>query len=180
MKNDKIRWLTRTAVLLALLIVLQAATMSLGQIVTGSCVNAVLAVAVLCGGLWCGVTVAVVSPVVAFLLNITPQVVTVPAIMVGNAVFVLVLHVADGKAIWRKVLAWIGGAAVKFGVLYALVVWIICGVASAGLLEAGVLKPPMLAALTTKFGLPQLITALIGGGVAVLIAPVINKAQKKI
>ena len=45
MKNRNIRLLVRTAVLLALLVVLQAATKAAGQLVTGSCVNAVLAVA---------------------------------------------------------------------------------------------------------------------------------------
>jgi len=35
-------WIVRTAVCLALLLVLQVATKSLGQFVTGSCVNLVL------------------------------------------------------------------------------------------------------------------------------------------
>ena len=45
--NKKVRWITETAVLLALLIVLQWITKPFSQIVTGSCVNAVLAVTVL-------------------------------------------------------------------------------------------------------------------------------------
>ncbi len=180
MKRAKILWITRTAVLLAMLIVLQAVTKGLGQSVTGSCVNAVLAIAALCGGVWCGVTVAVISPVLAFFLNIAPEaVITVPVIMLGNVVFVLVLYFVDGKAVWRKILAWIAAAAVKFSVLYAAVVWIICGVAAPGLLEAGLLKAPMLTKLPAMFSFPQLLTALIGGGVAVAIAPLINKAQKR-
>ncbi len=179
MVRSRILWVTRTAVLLAMLIVLQAATKGFGQIVTGSCVNAVLAVAALCGGVWCGVTVAVISPVLAFFLNIAPQAVTVPAIMLGNVSLVLVLYFVNGKAVWRKILAWLAAAAVKFSVLYAVVVWIICGVAAPGLLEAGLLKAPMLTKLPAMFSLPQLITALIGGGVAVAIAPLVNKAQKR-
>ena len=46
----KTRWIVRTGVLLALLITLQALTKPLGQLVTGSCVNALLAVAALFGG----------------------------------------------------------------------------------------------------------------------------------
>ena len=40
--SKKTLFITRTAALLALLVVLQAITKSAGQIVTGSCVNAVL------------------------------------------------------------------------------------------------------------------------------------------
>ena len=45
--KSKALWVTRTAAMMALLIVLQWLTKPLGQIVTGSCVNAVLAVTVL-------------------------------------------------------------------------------------------------------------------------------------
>ena len=45
--NKKILWITETAVMLALLVTLQAVTKPLGQLVTGSCVNAVLAITVL-------------------------------------------------------------------------------------------------------------------------------------
>ena len=44
--NKKIRWITETAIMLALLVTLQALTKPLGQLVTGSCVNAILAVTV--------------------------------------------------------------------------------------------------------------------------------------
>ena len=45
--RQKTLWITQTAALLALLIILQLATRSAGQLVTGSCVNAVLALAAL-------------------------------------------------------------------------------------------------------------------------------------
>ena len=177
--NKKIRWITETAVLLALLVSLQALTKGFGQLVTGSCVNAVLAVAALVGGMGCGVTVALVSPVMAYLLGIAPQIVTVPAIMVGNAVFVVLLRLIAGpksKPVWKQIAAWLVAAAAKFAALYLIVVKIICGVASASLLEAGTLKQPMLTALPVNFGVPQLFTALIGGAVALAIVPVIRKA----
>jgi hypothetical protein len=176
--KKKIQWITQTAVMLALLIALQAATKPLGQLVTGSCVNAVLAVAVLLGGLSCGGTVAVISPVAAFLLGIAPQILTVPAIMVGNAVYVLVLHFAAGRSrqLWRRLMAWLAAAAAKFASLYAIVVWLICGVLAEKLLASGMLKPPMLNALPATFSWPQLFTALIGGAVAMAIVPVLRKA----
>ena len=176
--NKKIRWITETAVLLALLIVLQSVTKPLGQLVTGSCVNAVLAIAVLFAGLGSGVTIALVSPVMAFLLGIAPQILTVPAIMVGNTVFVLLLKLiaGTGNNLVRKVAAWLVAAVAKFGCLYFIVVKIICGIAAPALLEAGTLKQPMLKALPATFSYPQLITALIGGAVALLVVPVLKKA----
>ncbi len=180
--NKKIRWITETAVLLALLVVLQAATKSLGQMVTGSCVNAVLAVAALLAGMGSGVTIALISPVLAYLLGIAPQLVTVPAIMVGNTVFVILLRLITGgnsRPLGRQIAAWLVAAIAKFAVLYILVVKIICGIASAPLLASGALKEPMLALLPAMFAWPQLATALIGGGVALAIVPVLRKALRR-
>ena len=180
--NKKIRWITETAVMLALLVALQALTKPAGQFVTGSFVNAVLAGSVLVGGLWSGVAVAIISPVLAFVLGIAPQILTVPAIMVGNTVFVVLLHVIVGKqykAVGRRIVAWLVAAAAKFVTLYIIVVKVICGVMAASLLAAGTLKEPMLKALPATFSWPQLVTALIGGGLALLIVPVIRKALKR-
>ena len=180
--NKKIRWITETAIMLALLVTLQAMTKPAGQFVTGSCVNAVLAVSVLVGGLASGVTVALISPVMAFLLGIAPQILTVPAIMVGNTVFVLLLHfLADptGKNLGKQAAAWIVAAVAKFAALYFIVVKIVCGLLSESLLASGVMKQPMLKALPATFSWPQLVTALIGGAVALLIVPVIRKALHK-
>ena len=180
--SKKLHWITETAVMLALLVSLQALTKPAGQLVTGSCVNAVLAVSALVGGLGCGVTVALCSPVLAYLLGIAPQILTVPAIMVGNCVFVMLLALlADksGKNILKQILAWIAAAAAKFVSLYAIVVLLICGVLREGLLASGLMKAPMLKALPATFSWPQLITALAGGAVALLITPVLRKALRK-
>ena len=180
--RKKLLWITETAIMLALLVTLQALTKPMGQLVTGSCVNAVLAVSALVGGLGCGATVAVISPVLAYLLGIAPQILTVPAIMVGNVIYVVLLSVlADktGKNIAKQVIAWVAAAAAKFAVLYAIVVLLVCGVLSESLLASGVMKAPMLKALPATFSWPQLVTALIGGAVALLIVPVLRKALRK-
>ena len=177
--ESKALWVTRTAVMMALLITLQMVTKSLGQIVTGSFVNAVLAVTVLVCGLGSGVTVALLSPAFAYLLGIAPQILTVPAIMVGNTVFVVLLHLICGKTLWKSVAALLVAAVCKFAVLYVLVTHVICGVLAQPLLAQGVLKEPMLKMLPATFSFPQLLTALIGGAVALAIAPVLKKALRK-
>ena len=178
--KKKTLWITQTAVMLALLITLQWVTKPLGQLVTGSCVNAVLAVSTLLCGLSSGLTVALLSPLFAYFLGIAPNLIAVPVIMAGNALFAFLLSILAGKQIWKRILAWLVAAAGKFAVMYALIAWVICGVASDFLLAQGLLKTPMLKALPVTFGVTQLFTALIGGGIALLIVPVLRKALRKV
>ena len=185
--RKKVLWITETAVMLALLVTLQALTKPMGQLVTGSCVNAVLAIAVLLVGMSSGITIALISPVCAYLFGIAPNFVTVLPIMIGNVSFVVLLRLIAGKThnpIWRQPVALAAASGVKFGVLYLLVVKVICGLASDALLgkklgDIIVLAPPMLKMLPTMFAWPQLFTALIGGAVALLITPVLRKALHK-
>lgn len=175
MKN-KTLWLTRTALLLTLLLVLQFVTKPLGQIVTGSCVNLVLAVAALCVGLWSGLVVALVSPFLAFLLQIASMpILLVPGVALGNAALVLVLALA-AKALKTKTgalgryAAAVGAAVVKFAVLWLVMTQILIPLASLPEAKATV--------LTTTFTWPQLITALIGGLLAAVIAPILSKSLR--
>lgn len=177
--NKKTLWITQTAIMLSLLLALQWVTKPLGQIVTGSCVNGILAITVLFSGMSSGITVALLSPVFAFLLGIAPNIVTVPVIMVGNTVYVILLKTLYGSHIIRQGAAWAVSAAAKCGVLYGLVAGVICNLLSDALLDAGVLKPPMLTALPATFSWPQLVTALIGGGIALLIVPILKKALRR-
>ena len=178
--RTRILWVTETAVMLALLVALQYLTKGFGQLVTGTCVNAILAITVILAGLGSGITVAVVSPVLAYLLGIAPQILAVPAIMIGNSVFIILLHLlgVDRKPALQTV-GLLAAAACKFGVLYLIVTKVICGLLAESLLAAGTLKQPMLQALPAAFSWPQLFTALIGGGIALLIAPALKKALRK-
>lgn len=176
MKN-KIFWITRTAVMMALLVTLQWATSGLSQFVTGSCVNAVLVVATLTAGVWSGVAVALLSPFCAFLLGIGPQLIQiVPAIALGNVTLVLlVAWLLRGKALfwWGKVLGIAAAAAGKFVVLYLAVVQVFIP------LMGDALKPKQVQTFTAMFSWPQLVTALIGTTLAVLIAPTIRKVTER-
>ena len=189
--NKNIRWITQTAIMLALLICLQWAgsfvpVQLAKQLLTGSFVNCVLAVTVLLVGMSSGITVAVISPVCAYLLGIAPNFITVAPIMLGNVCFVVLLRLlmGNGKPFWKQPMALGAAATAKFLLLYALVVKVICGVAADSLLgkklgQTVLLAPPMLNMLPTMFAWPQLVTALVGGAVALLILPTIKKALHK-
>ncbi len=189
-KGNKILWLCRTALMLALLVGLQWATLGTqafaGQYITGSLVNCVLAVTAILLGLGSGVVVALVSPVMAHLLGIAPQLVVVPAIMAGNTAFVIFLWMYSRKnANMLTVGVGVATAAVaKFVLLHLLVGKLICGIASDSLMGVKVggkpiLAPKMLELLPGKFSWPQLVTALIGGFLALSLIPLLKKAIKK-
>ena len=175
----KTLWLTRTAMMTAVLIALQFATRPLGQLVTGSCVNFVLAVAVLTGGYWCGFAVALLSPFFAFLLGIGPALIAiVPAISLGNIVFISVLHLLCGRLMEKPgirgrllILPCAAVAAgLKFLTLYLAVTKL--------MLPLLALPEKQAAAMAAMFSLPQLITALIGGLPGSLLATFLKSAKK--
>ena len=80
---------------------------------------------------------------------------------------------------WKAVTGLLGAALCKFALLYVLVTHVICGLLAQPLLTQGLLKEPMLKALPATFSAPQLVTALIGGAVALLVVPVLKKALRK-
>lgn len=179
--HSRVRWITRTAVLAALLIALQWATAGTqafaGQYITGSLVNCVLAVAALFGGLFSGITVAILSPFFAFFLGIGPKLIQiVPCIAVGNLTYVLALYFLLGRKsrpVWYQVLGLLAAAAAKFGVLYLAVVKIVIPV------MGNALKQPQINTFTAMFSWPQLVTAMLGGILSLLILPLLCKAIKR-
>ncbi len=187
--RKKLLWITETAAMLALLICLQWAgsripTPLTKQLVTGTMVNCVLVVTVLVAGRSSGVTVALVSPVFAYMLKVAQVFTSVPIIMAGNLCYVLLLSLLLGKSlrpVWKQPVALATAATAKFSVLYLL------GVKLAGGLLFGSLTGKSLAGnelmsqkilkqLTNMFSWPQLVTAFFGGLVALLIVPVLRKA----
>ena len=173
--SKKTLWLCRTAVMIAVLVALQFVTKPLGQFVTGSCVNMVLVVATLCGGLWCGFTVALISPFAAFLVGVGPALIQiVPVISVGNIVLVLVyafVYKKLDRAWVRECAAVIAAAVLKFAALYLVVVKLLLPVL--GLAEKQV------AVMSVMFSWLQLVTALIGGVLGIVVSIPVKKAMKK-
>lgn len=172
--RQRILWITRTAILIALLIVLQAVTAPLGNLITGSIVNLLLIVSVMAYGLSSGLTVAVVSPVMAKFLGIGPLWALLPFIMAGNIVLVLLWHFIgnrrlNGKQYPAYLAALITAAAAKFSVLYIGIVQIAIPV----FLD---LPKPQAAVISHMFSIPQLITAFVGGAFAVALFPRLKKA----
>ena len=169
-----IRWITRTAIFIALLVVVQAATAGLGnQFVTGSAVNLILIVSAITCGLGSGATVAIVSPVLAKLFGIGPLWQIIPMIMLGNLALVLVWRLLGSrgdKKIWYPV-ALVAAAGAKFLVLWLGVTkWIVPIVLGLPAKKAAI--------VSAAFSWPQIVTAVIGGVLAILVLPLVKKAVK--
>lgn len=175
--NDKepALWISRTAVFIALIIVLQAATASLGNpIITGSIVNLMLIIAVMTSGLLSGLSVAAISPVAAKVMGIGPLWSILPFIVAGNAVFALSWYFIGnrnigGKRYFAYITALMVAAAAKFFVLYI------------GIVQIAVpmflnLPEQQAAVISNMFSVSQLITALLGGALAVVLFPRLRRA----
>lgn len=169
-----ILWITKTAILLAMLVVIQLVVGSLGnQILTGSLVNLILIISVMTGGLSSGITVAAFSPIIAKFFGAGPLWGIIPFVMVGNIVLVIVWHLIckiekDNKTI-IYIIATIVSSILKFVVLFVGISYIAVPI----ILN---LPEPQATVASNIFSIPQLITALIGGLLAILFLPSLRKA----
>ena len=125
--------------------------------------------AALIGGLWSGLTVAIVSPFCAYLLGIGPAFVAlVPCVALGNAVYALIFGLLVRAFLLKKkavaaIISMALGAVLKFLLLVKFV-------------APNVVPQAKYATVTAAFTWPQLITALIGGVLALLVGPLVMKA----
>ncbi|MEF9852736.1 MAG: hypothetical protein RR787_02005 [Hydrogenoanaerobacterium sp.] len=189
--KSKTLWVTRTGVLLALVLVAQfvgklipAGAVILGpvntsQIITGSLVNMMLVIAAGIVGVGSGITIGVLSSLLATLLGIGPIFPQItPLIAAGNAILVLIIYfvfkAANGLHGGAQIGVKIGGvlvaAIVKCGFLWFTVPKMLT-------LIPGV-KPQQAKMLTIMFSWPQAVTAVIGGLLALAVLPAIKKALK--
>ncbi|MCL2564711.1 MAG: hypothetical protein FWE24_02725 [Defluviitaleaceae bacterium] len=169
--SNRVLWITRTGIMIALLIVSQAVTAPMGnQFITGSLVNLMLFVSTMMFGLPSGLAVAIISPFFASLFGIGPAFpIIIPFIGLGNAALVVVWHfIANNRDnIVYRVIGVIAGAVAKFAVLYVGIVMVVAPL---------ILELPPQAPIYVMFSFPQLITALIGGAIALVIYPILKKA----
>jgi len=177
-KHKKVLWITRTAILIALTVVLQFTTLQfapvlgpLTQFLTGSIVNLMLILSVMTCGLTTGLTVAVFTPIMPTLLGFGPVWPVVPFISAGNMALCAVWHFIGNRKIVNTYvsfgLALIAGAVAKFLVLYIGVVQL------AMRFIPGLPQP-----LAFMFSYPQIITASIGGACAIILLSPLKKAMK--
>ncbi|MCL2717784.1 MAG: ECF transporter S component [Lachnospiraceae bacterium] len=178
--NKHTLFITQTAVMIALLVGAQFVTRPLGQFVTGSLVNLILLISLFIIGTGSGITVGLLSPFMALLAGIGPafpQI--VPFMATGNIILVLVAslvkkHMAKSnkKDILIASAGLIAASAAKF-----LFLWIALVVVALPLIPG--IKEQQIAVISVAFTWPQLVTALIGSTLAMIIVPLLKRARIK-
>jgi hypothetical protein len=175
--NRSLSLITRTAILLALTVLFQSLRVlmpfmpaNISQYVIGSLVNLCLIVAAVVVGIRGGCVIAVVAPLIAFFQGFTPSPILVAPIALGNLVLVVVVALLYDK---NRLTALAAGAVLKFVTLYLGVVRIVVPLLLPDVNEK------IKAVLSVQFSWPQLITASIGGILAVIILPVLKKTIKQ-
>lgn len=157
--QGKLSLLTKASVLLAIAVVFQLVKM--GQYVTGTGINAVLATAVGTCGLPWAAAIGLLTPALAVVLGVQPPVtvVLVPFIMAGNVVYAALFSLAGKR---NEFVGTVAAAFAKFLLLYV----------AANMVVNGLPAPVKLA-----FSFPQLITGLAGGVVAITVMRALKKSQ---
>lgn len=175
---NKTRFLTRTAVALALVVVAQllgkvlpagaviVGPFSMSQLITGSLVNCVLLVTMGINGVWSGLIVGLVSPILAFLLGIGPALfVITPVVAVGNAIIVAAAHLLKKAGVVVDIIV--------PAVLKCAFLWL----AVPALLNMVGAPEKQAKAMSIMFSWPQGVTALIGGFLAMLVLKYYREAK---
>lgn len=172
MKNKMVQQLTRTALLLALCVVLQLALPTAIQAVKGPAVNVVLLVAAFTVNLPFAIAVAMINPIFVLLLSpptamvLCPQIVLV--VMLGNAT--LVACAALLRKYFYGVPGLVAACLAKTAVMMVTIQYLVIPFFGANLEAKGIV-----ATVQYSFGLGQLSTAAIGSVIFFVCWQVLKK-----
>lgn len=175
----KTRKLTHTALLLALCIASQFLK-NTSVYLTGPVINCILILAAVFCGLWSAVALSLITPLTSWLITGSPLMsaipLIVPCVMAGNVILSVSVWVSIRQKLSTRnlVLGTLFGALLKaafMGGTISLLLLPLLGPATE-------LPAPALAAARVTFSLTQLITALLGGALAVLIVPTLEHTSE--
>lgn len=178
--------ITVTAIMLALsVVVIQFIKLPLsisGQSVgvSGALINLILIIDTLYCGLLSGMLLAIIIPVLSFVLTASPIISAVPGIlpciMVGNAVMVFFAWFVRGKRLELNImpLSLVAGSVAKAGVMSLLIInWVLPN-------YGGSLSAQVMNMAKVTYSSTQLIAGLLGTILACIIWPVLKLALKRI
>ena len=176
------KFITRTAIILALTIVFQNLRYLIGNtlpstIIIGSLVNLCIVVATGLVGITAGVVISIISPLIALAQGHLPHPLFVPVTMAGNLVIAIVYYYISKANLAGKASGYVGvvvGALAKWGIMYYV------GVALVLNLIIGSALPQQKATLIAlSFNVPQFITAIIGGILGVALVGILKNRIDK-
>lgn len=171
--SDKTKAITRTGVLLALTLVFQLIGRNLvpfignnSNYIVGPLVNACLLISAASVGLWSGSLIAVIAPFGAILTGAATPLPIVPIIAAGNFLLVFCFYMIKKNYYIGTMI----GAFAKFGFMTVSINFILKMFQDDLGISQGAAKN-----LALMFSYPQLITALLGGTIALAVIKSLGK-----
>lgn len=164
---NNLKFILKTALLLVLTVMFQMLRPYISipllgsNFIIGSLVNASLAVSSVVIGAWGGIIISIAASIIAFLQQHIKFVWMIPIIAGGNTVLVLIYRWLYTKYKWVGIIL---SALAKFLVIFGLVKMCI---------KVFIVVPPLADTLSLMFSWPQIVTALIGGILAVPVLKVL-------
>lgn len=189
-RRENLKLVTRTALLLAVTLLFQelrrimpGSGTLVSTLIIGSLVNLGLLVAAGIVGWRGSVPISVATPVVAFLQGHLAIAALIPLVAAGNILLVLVFEWICRKSNCGRAGGWIAlgsAAALKTLFLWAAIARIYARLILPGL-EG---YPPAQAekigqALSLNFSWPQLVTAIVGGLIALIVIPAVRRGLRE-
>lgn len=182
MKKIDTKFITRTAIILALTIVFQNLRYLIldnvaSTIIIGSLVNLCIIVATGLVGITAGIIISVVSPLIALAQGHLPHPLFVPVTMAGNMTIAIIYYYISKLNLAGKLSGYVGvvvGALAKWGVMYYAGVVLVLN-----LIIGNALPQQKATLIALSFNIPQFITAVIGGILGVALVGILkNKIDK--
>lgn len=173
--NTNTSKMVKSALFLSIAIVFQAigrAYPQISQSFVGPAVNGVLILtALICGTSW-GVAVGGLTPLLAYMTGQLQAAMGpfIPFIMIGNILFVLCAGLMKRYKPYGKEAGIVLGSVLKFSFLYFSALKLIY------VFNLDI-KPPVAKKLAVTMGYPQLITALAGGIIALILIKLLEKRK---
>jgi hypothetical protein len=173
--NKGVQNLIRSGLFLSIAIVFQLIGKNfpqVSQLLVGPAVNSVLLLTAYVCGTNYGIATAALTPILALLLGQFPALLAsfIPFIMIGNAVYVLAFGVLKNKTRIGEYIGVVVGSLLKFLFLYFSASKLVL------LLGLGIPKKA-LPKLAIMMGVPQLITALFGGVITIIIIEILKRRK---
>lgn len=174
--NNNSRNIARGALFLAIAIVFQLIGRvypQVSQMFVGPIINAVLLLATSICGLWIGISIGILTPILAWTLGQLPAPFApfIPFIIIGNLIFIVVYYNFSKINKFGQTIGVVVGAILKFLFLY------LCATKIIVVLKL-ITNPKIVSKLSVAMGFLQLITALIGGIIAIILLNILKSRKQ--
>jgi hypothetical protein len=176
MKNNNVKYLVQSSLLLAAAVVFQivgSKIPGINQYLVGTVINAILLITTYMCGIFYGSAVGILTPWTALLVGqLKPAMVPfIPFIIIGNAIFTISFGLLLNKKYYGKYLGIALGCILKFSFLYF---------SANKLIYTFNMNFPknIVKALSVSMGATQLITAAAGGILALILIEILLKRIK--